>query len=53
LHVVGLSVSDTWAREQLNAIAADGGTSSARFASNQAELREALRAVFEQVAASP
>jgi hypothetical protein len=53
LHVVGLDVSDLGARAELNAIAADGGTSNARFAGNQAELREALRAVFEQVAASP
>ncbi|HKP57363.1 MAG TPA: hypothetical protein VJV78_11615 [Polyangiales bacterium] len=53
VHVVGLSVSDVAARANLDAIAADGGTGNARFASNQAELRAALRAVFESVSAGP
>jgi hypothetical protein len=49
LHVVGLSVSDTVDRAELDSIAASGGSGQARFASDQPELRAALRSVFEAI----
>ncbi|HET6340545.1 MAG TPA: hypothetical protein VFG30_45360 [Polyangiales bacterium] len=51
LHVVALGVSDTDARAKLDATAAAGGTERARYATDQPELRTALRQVFEQILA--
>jgi hypothetical protein len=51
LHVVALAVADPEARAKLDATAAAGGSDRARFATDQPELRTALREVFEQILA--
>ena len=47
VHVIGLGITDDAVRDQLEAIASAGGT-VARYATTQAELRAALRDVFER-----
>jgi hypothetical protein len=49
VHIIGLSIASDTNQADLDAVAAAGGTTHARFANDQPELRSALRAVFEEI----